>query len=228
MEIQCRSCEEEYVKLIAVEGHFLGLADLALLAGEQVSNIQVLHWDSELPDGCPAVRQLGQTLNLVMEEQLFQTKDGLDPADHLTWTFACTSATFERGAFLSMNHFVPLFTAQQVGERWQTDTTAILENQRRRIAKLKKKIDLLSQDSEEDEAIHESLMHRLTVLQNQHVFWQTMITAGYLPIDVPADGDCLLWSYRCLKGGAHIRLNLTNKDSVRDVRADTCQLFGRV
>ena len=55
---------------------------------------------------------------------------------------------------------------------------------------------------------------------NKKAFFEVLISMGLLPADVPADGNCALWSLCALEAGCFIQTKLCTAERIRGVRQD--------
>ena len=206
----------QYAKSICDDGFYLGLGDLALLAREDEVAVETHHWvDSSW--GQPGPKSLSDRLQDFMGDNAaaFGQPVGLDgSASSKTWVVSFTSASFARGSFFSLNHVMPLLKKELIGDQWEKVTSETMSKMKGKLDKVKKKLEAWSDDSE-DEALYESMMTRLQFLQQKMHFYQTLISDGYFPIDVPGDGNCLLWSVACLRKGAS---SLTKEPRAKDIK----------
>lgn len=184
------SPEVKYSDLICREGVYLGLADIGQLAVESQVAVLVTAWDKEefkLTD---------------LRVSLPELKDKL-PAPDLssgkTWVICFCCADYEKMIMYEINHTLPMFSKQQCGKDWEKKTQAVLAKQTNRMARINAQIEMC--ESEEDDIIKNSLEDTLRVWKSKRIFFKAMVDQGFLPVDVPADGNCCCWSLVTLRAG---------------------------
>ena len=65
---------------------------------------------------------------------------------------------------------------------------------------------------------------RLEFLEQKNLFYQALISDGYFPVDVPGDGNCLLWSMACLRlGPGSLKKGPGEKEIAQMRKACGCQ-----
>ena len=209
----------QYAKHIRKDGVYLGLGDLALFARQEEVAVLTHHW-VEKTWGQPGPISLNQRLQNVTGD----TSEFVDGShSSKTWVVSFTSSTFARGSFFSLNHAMPLLHKEQIGDEWEKVTSATMTKMKGKLTKVKKKLEAWSEDSE-DEALHESMVMRLEFLEQKNLFYQALISDGYFPVDVPGDGNCLLWSMACLRlGPGSLKKGPGEKEIAQMRKACGCQ-----
>ena len=213
----------QYAKHMRKDGFFLGLGDLALFACQEKVGVLTHHW-VDRNWGEPGPLSLNQRLqSFTGEENEFVP----GPLDASPWVVSFTSCTFARGSFFSLNHAMPLLHKDDIGDGWEKMTSDTISKMQAKLKKLQMKLDAWSADSDGDEA-HESLTMRFQQLEQKVFFYQTLITQGYFPVDVPGDGNCLLWSMACLKKGPGCLKIEPSEKEVKEMRkARGCQMASK-
>ena len=116
-----RDNEVQYSQHIGASSAYLSLADFALLTFERKKHMYILFYDDEHA-GYPVHRSLLDVVNdLVASHPLaraFELPDAPDMSNPDTWTLACCRADFQRGQFQQLNHYLPVFTKEQLAQEW--------------------------------------------------------------------------------------------------------------
>ena len=130
------------------------------------------------------------------------------------WIFVVCRADYEPGRIETWNHWVPGFSPKSLGEGVYNALTAAQD-----AANDEKMMKLLSElndveagsDSKSNGLDFESALALGVSLHEQiarHTAWQTLTTMcrarGFTPVEVPCDGDCLLWSVLTLDKQAYL------------------------
>ena len=76
------------------------------------------------------------------------------------------------------------------------------------------------QEEESDTEFAESVKIHLESWVNKKAFFEVLISMGLLPADVPADGNCALWSLCALEAGCFTQTKLCTAERIRGVRQD--------
>ena len=213
------SAEVEYTHRSGENGFYLGLVDLKLLADHYGAQVLCLHFDDS-SFGFPNLVPLNEILNGMCKGRCEMEK-GPEPdlSSHKTWVVAWCKATYERSEFLSLNHVLPLFSRAQIGDTWESVADPIRNKFAQRVTKLRQQIAVCQDDS--DDGIKLSLEDRLHTLESKKAFMDLILDNDFLPVDVPADGNCLLWSVRCLRAGWVLQKQMSNNASIEESRSVT-------
>lgn len=137
------------------------------------------------------------------------------------WTFILTNASFEPGSGVAaINHFVPAVSESCVGERiFQSLVNVAKANSELHVAEcasesLRLEEELLEamQKDPGNADLHDHKMQLMDDMNDQlqraqswERFRQRCVASSLLPMDVPGDGNCLIWSYIAL--GKDVFLN---------------------
>ena len=211
----------QYAQSCEKKGFYLGILDLCLMAISYGKELAVIYWDDEF-DGNPVVRSGVDIMEQFVPD--FVIWDGPhqpDLASYDVWIFAAVRADWKRGSFRQLNHFVPLFSMQQL-ERceqglFESMKKATLSKLDASLAKTRRRLD-----DESDEDMTDSLQDRLAMLNSKADFFQTMHTMNFHALEVPADGDCAVWSVLTLFGGPIIGRTLKTSDHMMQMRQESC------
>ena len=107
-----------YANTVKKNGFFIGLLDLALLARSRKKRLMVLHYH----DACQDPPQLAPVMDIF--HPLYASSEHSPPEDIMhvdhesgTWNVAVLLADYTRGSYQQLNHFVPLFQKDTMGEQ---------------------------------------------------------------------------------------------------------------
>lgn len=182
--------------------------------------MQVLFWDNE-NNGVPSATSLGQCLEQLSGGALGEAFASVpDAGPEHVWTIAWCRATYERGECLTLNHSLPMFSQRQYNnpEMWKQHVAELEKTLNDKIDRVRRKLELVGDDSD-DEIMH-SYRDRLNQLERQKRCFGTFMGGGWLPVDVPCDGNCLLWSILRLKDGYHMKhISQSGKERVSALRS---------
>ena len=128
--IPWRPWKESYAKYISKSGVYLGLADLAIYSMSKKKDLHILFYDNEnlgTPQHRPAVEILNQMVNAVGGASLegFPVPQEAAATSSLAWFIAACNATYNRGDFLSLNHYLPAYARSWYGDDWDAQTKAV-------------------------------------------------------------------------------------------------------
>ena len=167
--------EEKYAKHIAADGRYLGLVDIAMLGRKFNKTPVLLYYDQDFQGQNP-LRLLRNIFNgmLGFDEEPMPPMDSPD-----TWVIGVCRSDFSREGFLSLNHYIPIWTRQQMGSVWEDVVPQTQGKLEKRIASTFKKLELESEDSDSGgEARKASLREQLESLlqkKNSLTSWLTWI-----------------------------------------------------
>lgn len=193
--------EELYAEHIKPNATYLGHGDLALLAKVEQVEVMMLEYTNDVV-GVPRLASLRSYLNNMTGSKDFGEPDGdlMKTSPHRVWNIAWVSASYQRGDFLSINHALPLFDRAQIGGSWDVDAKTLMDRTDHKIKKFQSQVRHYEEDSE-DEALAASFKSHVQLHQRKRTFFQLMTDLNLLPVDVPADGNCLLWSVGVCRTG---------------------------
>lgn len=66
----------------------------------------------------------------------------------------------------------------------------------------------------------ESAKMHLAMWSDKWTFYNWLLAMDLLPVDVPADGNCALWSMAALKAGAIVQTERTTQEDIQHLRED--------
>ena len=213
--------EEQYAALTEKDGFYLGVLDMCVMAIERGKDLAFLYWDDEFPEGNPAIRSAIQVMESFVPDHVFW--DGpkeLDLTSLDTWLLGCCRSDFRRATFRQLNHFIPLFSQGQCGgfgeSFWTDRTTGAANKISKGLTKAMKRLE--DEGDSDDDAWAATLKEHLELLEQKRVFLETLHKMGMHPEEVPADGNCALWSLLVLQGGPEMRDFTKNESHVEAMR----------
>ena len=207
-----------YAKHMRKPGVYVGFADLALLASVREKNVLLLVYDDEV-EGPPLMKSLTSVMHTWTDGKFSWPGDmNPEPTAPNTWILAYLNGNYERCSFLQLNHFMPLYPSIQFGETWAAVVDQELGSIASKLARAKAM--LANCDSDDDEAVKQSLENNMKRLELKLKFFQTCTNMNLLPVEVPGDGDCSLWSLLAVQAGGLIRRNLSTPEHIASLRND--------
>ena len=96
---------------------------------------------------------------------------------------------------------------------------------RKRVGSCERRLKEMTQDEADDEFL-ESLKDQLELWKRKQGFIDSVIGLGFLPCEVPGDGNCALWTLCALHAGCFIRTTTSTKEKTMALRKDIGQLPG--
>ena len=194
-----------YADFIAEPATFCGLADLALLCRLGKSQGNVIY-----------VEQQGEPLRSRTLTEVFSSlldlKDGFELMDHdinpeasdKQWFFICCKADWTRCSHQHCNHWLPAWSKDQLQTHWdvlrngnKTEVYGAMEKLMTEIARLSQQEGAELDDVAE--AMLENITDQLETHENKLAIFEELAANGFVVNDVPADGNCALWSSLCLQ-----------------------------
>lgn len=121
--LKCLRFEEAYGDYVGMRGVYLSLLDLAMLSWLRKKNTWVIIYDDEF-DEKPSCRNLVDMLVALVKDVPgldlgpLPASAPYDPSSSDTWILAACAADFKRGAFLKLNHYVPVYSKESLGAEW--------------------------------------------------------------------------------------------------------------
>ena len=209
-----------YADRISVNGVYLGYPDLALLAAARgVCAIVVSYEPNMTVANTEHLTSLNNRLSALTQGVWPPDDNQPDLASHKTWILGSCRATFEIAQQHDQNHFFALFSKQQIGNEFDQMATELREKLAKRIVSARKRVEACEDDS--DDAWAASAMDHLNHLVNKSMCFEFMLAKGLLPIDVAADGNCLLYSLLTCAAGWKLNLQMATQNRAEEMRADT-------
>ena len=96
------------------------------------------------------------------------------------------------------------------------------EKVKKRMESCRRRLKQMDQD-ESDEEYVESLRHQLEIWERKQEFINSVVGLGFLPCDVPGDGNCALWTLSALQAGCFIRTATSTLEKTMQLRQDIGQ-----
>lgn len=209
-----------YSQRVGKRGFYLGIADLALLVAHRDVALHLIYYDDDFED-LPRMKSLTDILSELLPDSMDLAPDALmnPPKSSRQWCVAACRGDYVRADFRALNHFVPLFQQEAMGEDlWMNVAGGALKRVDKQINQCQ------SQAGEfDDEDMVSSMMDHVGRLQNKRDFINTMHQSGVHPVLVPGDGDCGLWTLLNLEGGVVSGSQLCPRSAVDDMRRETHQ-----
>ena len=221
--------EAKYAALVRKDAVYLGLLDLSMLAKNcGRMDVVLLYWDNTEPK---QLQCLADIFNKILDEESWMPDEFPQPGDK-TWYFVPCRADWRPGRFHTLNHWVPAWHKDQLGQA-QFDLRkahAMAEVSSKQLGIMKQLAELSEKqtDNEEeadaDAALLNSLMAEQAELEALEAFLQGVYSFDLSPELVPADGNCLLWSILALQNKGTGKQ--ASKKDVKTLRQDTGGLLG--
>ena len=215
---------EAYADLVLGDGFYLSQLDMFLLLGcargKQVASFII---DNEAG---PAVEPVSmQTTMAAMSGLEFDNiiEKGCSASE--TCCFALCAADFKPRPMLSLNHFVPLWSAQQVPKDvFQAAEVQARDSCAARLSDLDVKIADAQKQSEgrfeeENQQVMASLLAEKASLKAEEEFLKFLSSKDMVPKLVPADGNCGPWTVLYLQHGLGAAIDPTKEDMLQVRRA---------
>eukprot|EP00435_Cladocopium_sp_Y103_P023179 s4175_g5.t1 len=210
----------QYAQSCEKKGFYLGILDLCLFSIAYGKELAVVYWDDE-NSGNPVIRSGVRIMEqFVPDHVIWEGPHEPDLASPDVWIFAAVRADWQRGSFRQLNHFIPVFSKQQLEKceegLFESTTKAAIAKLDQNLRKTHQRIE-----DESDDDLAESLKDRLALLNSKADFFQTMHGMDLHALEVPADGDCAIWSVLTLFGGPVIGRSLKNNAHVLQLRKES-------
>ena len=211
---------EEYADYITRNGMYLGLLDLGAFCEHWQTSPTVIAYDLDFAE-IPAQKPLQKILNeLSGVSSVLESYDEPNKADPSTWYLVACRADFQRDVLQKLNHWMPAWPKEQLGDLWETLRQATMSKIQKKIASTCTKLQSESCDS--DDEMKESLEILLSTLTRKQECFQKLMDLGLFPVDVAADGNCMLWALDALKSGPGVRTSLSTLERVKGLREESC------
>eukprot|EP00435_Cladocopium_sp_Y103_P057360 s553_g19.t1 len=174
-------------------GEELDVADLAVLATAKKFEIFVAH-DWANSEALP-FRRLREYI--VEMQPGCEAAFGDDNQDALSWVVILCNARFD--PFGDTNHFVPAFPAEELGdEQFEQLRGVSLAETDARIEQLRVGCEM-DVETEEDLMLRHDYEMTWEHMKAWKLFQERCYKSKLHPVEVLGDGNCLLWSLKCLK-----------------------------
>jgi hypothetical protein len=209
-----------YANTVKKNGFFIGLLDLALLARSRKKRLMVLHYH----DACQDPPQLAPVMDIF--HPLYASSEHSPPEDIMhvdhesgTWNVAVLLADYTRGSYQQLNHFVPLFQKDTMGEQLWSKLTQ--ESSIKHAKRIQKCQAMLPGEDESDDEFAASAREHLELLLRQQDFNQITQGIDLFASAVPGAGNCGLWTMLSLEGGPIAKCQGVDQKAVQQMREDT-------
>ena len=136
-----------------------------------------------------------------------------------SWNVAVLLADYTRGSYQQLNHFVPLFQKDTMGEQLWSKLTQ--ESSIKHAKRIQKCQAMLPGEDESDDEFAASAREHLELLLRQQDFNQITESIDLFASAVPGDGNCGLWTILSLEGGPVAKCQGVDLKHVQQMREDT-------
>ena len=160
-------------------------------------------------------------------------EDALTACDGQPWHFLTVKTDYAPVHHGECNHWLPAWTKEELGAEFEVrrlQATADIHQQMYEHTKTVQELTQAANQSDDEtsgvnDAKMESAMENISLLESQKLCFEALHAAGYCPIDVPADGNCALWSVLALQNG-NIGGNIEESvAAIKDLRATLRDLW---
>ena len=205
----------KYSQQVCKDGFFLGWGDVAIHANQFWHEVMVLCWD----DNDEGLLPLSRRLNALTGFD-FGSDQPPDLSKSSTWIIAWTRADYQKGPFQSLNHALPMFHRKQLPDDFDRLTESMMSKFDQRVKKIRMQLSLCEDEVDEDVFIKASLEDTLLTLEKKRLFFRDMIDRDLMPVDVPGDGNCCIWSIIALQAGPFVSTSVTCNKKVLEKRKE--------
>ena len=193
----------QYGHHVEKSGIYITLLDIMHIVLSRGKNLVCLIYDDDGPKLLSIVEIL-ENMNITGVEDVSKNPDfyALE-----TWFVIVTRADFQKGSFLTLNHFQPGWHKKQMGEEAWEDckiaATKRLMQEEAKHAKEMAEFENYSQTMDKDEAegLRQSLKDRAANMEAEFAFFKACAALDVYTEPVPADGNCGLWTCLALAKG---------------------------
>lgn len=126
--------------------------------------------------------------------------EGVDLASPNSRCFLKCRADLQPGTLQEGNHFMPLWHESQVGDNafllYQRAVEAEIATKKAQVCQ--RLVNISEMDGEDEEwgsALLSSLLVEEKQLDAEERLYKRLFASGFVPYNVPGDGNCLLWSF---------------------------------
>ena len=218
--------------MVALDGTYISLLDLLLLASARDKELVCLLFDDREKVECRSLRHILEEIKNVKIEDMKESPDLSSPN---TWIIIGCKANFERGSVIHLNHFLPGWHKAQLGKDRQLSLLGSMKEIMVREAKLVREaadLDVQEKDGKLDSLMLETLRNDLEMrkadLQREDTTKKVIQELSIVCKDVPGDGNCGLWTILALQNNdipKNCFFTAQQKD-VKSLREESCLALG--
>lgn len=198
--------EARYAETVQADGFYLGLLDLAVLCQSYGKQGIVIFRERDLQIQVQPLQQLiEQSLKV---SGFVLPENWLTSPDAEKWHFLSVRCDYQPSHHGECNHWLPIWTQEDLGDEFEVHRHSRLSNLHDAIYTYTQKVQELTvdaEDSQDEEGARDmeldSLLEQIAQYERQLQCFQALLDAGFCPREVPADGNCGLWSLMCLRQG---------------------------
>ena len=232
--------KEVYAEHVLQQGVYLGLLDLGqlLLLDEPPLKDCVILFHEANGDGKADFRM--KQLCEIMSDVFSEGKDLLEDislGEPSTVCYVKCRADFKPASAISeLNHYLPVWSRDLVGpanfEVYKQTTVADIATRKAEVCQHLVRVSEMEAEADGDEdtaglimSQFASLLHVEKQLDNEEKFNLLLFEKGFVPLHVPGDGNCLIWSFLAHKKGPDgiVDRGLPNINQVRKLRQERVQ-----
>ena len=193
----------EYASFVAEDGVYLGLLDLQVLAVWHQKYCKVLYLELGQPARAqPLPEVISKLLGLTDSHAI--TAEDLGETSAEEWCLFSVRADYVKGYHNQCNHWLPAWDREALGPEFQVRACSAQADLAGRQLDLATKVQEITDQiqrgdgDETAELLLDSLMDQSAQLERQTQTFQELNDAGFCVEEVPADGNCCLWSLLAL------------------------------
>ena len=193
LSLQPSLLQVEHAKEVVEMGEELDVMDLAVLCAARKFEVFVAHdWPSDTVIPFRRLRDYVVELHPPCEAVF-----GVDNKDALTWVVILCNAFYDPKG--PTNHFVPAYTAEELGDdQFEQLKECALADTDARIEELRVGCEM-DVETDEDLALRNDYQITWQHVKSWRAFQERCYKSKIHPVEVLGDGNCMLWSLKCLK-----------------------------
>eukprot|EP00435_Cladocopium_sp_Y103_P036042 s1066_g9.t1 len=195
-----------YATTVQKNGFYIGLLDLALLCKAYGKQGIVIFREKDL--------QLRvQPLEKLIQESLnvsgFRLPESWTlPSDAEKWHFLSVRCDYQPAHHGECNHWMPVLTREELGEEFDVQRHSQLSTIHDALYEYTQKVQAatMAEDPHDEDdgfadAQLDSALDQIALLERQLSLFKALLDADFCAEEVPADGNCGLWSVMSLRDG---------------------------
>ena len=198
--------QAQYAVVVQKNGFYLGLLDLAVLCHSYGKQGIVIFREKDLQ---LQVQPLEKLIERSLQVSGLALPEGwLCPPDAEQWHFLSVRCDYQPAHHGECNHWLPVWTQEQLGTDFEVNQHSQMTDLHSAIYAYTEKVQASTVNAEDsqDEDGHgdaelDTLLEQIGQLERQAECYQDLFAAGFCPQEVPADGNCGLWSVMSLRQG---------------------------